>query len=114
MIGILDLVALTQMRGFTKFGVGLAAAKEAVAQSNAFFVEGALSGLAENPLAAQGDPTGYHAVTELLAFRDKHQAMELQDLRLQYGLHEIWSNLSKYADIGVIAESSRKSTLSRV
>ncbi|MGA8169366.1 MAG: hypothetical protein WB816_00790 [Methylocystis sp.] len=99
MIGILDLVALTQMRGFTKFGVGLAAAKEAIAQSNAFFVEGALSRLGENPLAGQGDPTGYHAVTKLLAFRDKHQAMELQDLGLQYGLHEIWSNLSKYADV---------------
>ena len=99
MIGILDLVALTQMRGFAKFGVGLAAAKEAVAQHNAFFVEGALSELAENPLAARRDPNGWHSITKLLAFRDKHQAMELQDLGAQYGLCEIWSNLSRYADI---------------
>ncbi len=99
MITIQDLVALTQLRGFTKFGVGLAAAREAVAQHNAFFVEGALAELAENPLAAQSDPNGWHSITKLLSFRDKHQAMELQDLGAQYGLCEIWSNLSRYADV---------------
>ena len=99
MVGILDLVALTQLRGFTKFGVGLAAAREAVAQHNAFFVEGALSELTENSLAARSDPNGWHSIAKLLAFRDKHQAMELQDLSAQYGLCEIWSNLSRHADV---------------
>lgn len=99
MVGILDLVALTQLRGFTKFGVGLAAAREAVAQHNAFFVEGALSEPIGSPLAAPSVPNGWHSITKLLAFRDKHQAMELQDLAAQYGLCEIWSNLSRYADV---------------
>ena len=98
MIRIEDLVALTQLRGFTKFGVGLAAAREAVAQHNTFFVEGALFESAENPLAAPSNPNGWHSIAKLLAFRDKHQAMELQDLAAQYGLCEIWSNLSRYAD----------------
>ena len=85
--------------GLYEIRVGLAAAREAVAQHNAFFVEGALAELAENPLAAQSDPNGWHSITKLLSFRDKHQAMELQDLGAQYGLCEIWSNLSRYADV---------------